>query len=123
MELIGPTSQSFISQRLKLNYLDWGGRGKPPLVLVHGGRDHARSWDWTAEALREDYHVIAMDHRGHGDSDWVSDGVYSRAGGVLTAVSELVAPGGVPFALDRSALRLTVLGGARAVEIDGCPAP
>ncbi len=54
---------------------------------------------------------------------WVSDGVYSRAGGMLTAVSELVAPGGVPFALDRSALRLTVLGGARAVEIDGCPAP
>ena len=75
----GPTSQSFISQRLKLNYEDWGGRGKPPLVLVHGGRDHARSWDWTAEALREDYHVIAMDHRGHGDSDWVSDGNYSAA--------------------------------------------
>lgn len=75
----GPTSQSFISQRLKLNYEDWGGRGKPPLVLVHGGRDHARSWDWTAEALRNDYHVVAMDHRGHGDSDWVSDGNYSAA--------------------------------------------
>ena len=79
MHTAGPTSQTFISQRLRLNYLDWGGRGKPPLVLVHGGRDHARSWDWTAEALREDYHVIAMDHRGHGDSDWVSDGVYSAA--------------------------------------------
>ncbi len=48
-------------------------------MLVHGGRDHARSWDWTAEALSADYHVIAMDHRGHGDSDWVSDGVYSAA--------------------------------------------
>jgi pimeloyl-ACP methyl ester carboxylesterase len=72
----GPTSQTFISQRLRLHYLDWGGRGKPPLVLVHGGRDHARSWDWTAEALREDWHVIALDHRGHGDSEWVSDGNY-----------------------------------------------
>ena len=54
---------------------------------------------------------------------WVSDAENSRSGGVLTSVAELVAPGGVPFALDRSALRLTVLGGARAVEIDGCPAP
>lgn len=85
----GPTSQTFISQRLRLNYLDWGGRGKPPLVLVHGGRDHARSWDWTAEALREDYHVIAMDHRGHGDSDWVSDGVYS-AGDMVYDLAQLV---------------------------------
>ncbi|WP_369825446.1 alpha/beta fold hydrolase, partial [Erythrobacter sp. HI0074] len=50
----GPTSQTFISQRLRLHYLDWGNRGKPPLVLVHGGRDHARSWDWVAEQLRED---------------------------------------------------------------------
>lgn len=73
----GPTSQSFISQRLRLHYVDWGNRGKPPLVLVHGGRDHARSWDWTAQQLREEYHVVALDHRGHGDSEWVSDGNYS----------------------------------------------
>lgn len=72
----GPTSQTFISQRLRLNYVDWGNPAAPPLVLVHGGRDHARSWDWTAEALRQDWHVVAMDHRGHGDSDWVSDGNY-----------------------------------------------
>ncbi len=72
----GPTNQTFISQRLRLNYVDWGNRGKPPLVLVHGGRDHARSWDWTAEALCRDWHVVAMDHRGHGDSEWVSDGNY-----------------------------------------------
>lgn len=76
MNTAGPTSQTFISQRLRLHYVDWGGRGKPPLVLVHGGRDHARSWDWTAEALCEDWHVVALDHRGHGDSDWVSDGNY-----------------------------------------------
>lgn len=74
--LLGPMSQTFISQRLRLHYVDWGNRGKPPLVMVHGGRDHARSWDWTAQALRDDWHVIAMDHRGHGDSEWVSDGRY-----------------------------------------------
>ena len=72
----GPTSQTFVSQRLKLNYFDWGNNDKPPLVMVHGGRDHARNWDWAAEQLRDDWHVVAMDHRGHGDSDWVSDGNY-----------------------------------------------
>ncbi len=77
MELIGPTSQTYASQRLRLHYVDWGNRGKPPLLLVHGGKDHCRSWDWTAEALREDYHVVALDNRGHGDSEWVSDGVYT----------------------------------------------
>ncbi len=77
MTVSGPTSQTFISQRLRLNYFDWGNQDKPPLVFVHGGRDHARSWDWAAEQLAEDYHIVAMDHRGHGDSDWVSDGNYT----------------------------------------------
>ena len=77
MTLTGPTSQTFVSQRLRLNYLDWGNPAKPLLMLVHGGRDHARSWDWVAEELREDWHVVAFDHRGHGDSDWVSDGNYN----------------------------------------------
>lgn len=77
--MTGPTSQSFISQRMRLHYVDWGNRDKPPLVLVHGGRDHCRSWDWTAEVLRKDWHVIAFDLRGHGDSEWVSDGNYQSS--------------------------------------------
>ena len=72
----GPTSHSFISQRLKLRYVDWGNPEAPPLILLHGGRDHARSWDWTAEALRSRWHVIAPDLRGHGDSEWSADGDY-----------------------------------------------
>jgi pimeloyl-ACP methyl ester carboxylesterase len=73
----GPTSQRFVSQRLRLHFADWGNGDKPPLLLVHGGRDHCRSWDWTAQELREDWHVIAMDLRGHGDSDWTADGNYT----------------------------------------------
>lgn len=76
MTLTGPASYSYISQRLKLNYADWGNTDKPPLLLVHGGRDHCRSWDWVAEELKEDWHIIAPDLRGHGDSDWVPDGSY-----------------------------------------------
>src|SRR5271156_1324813 len=77
--LLGPTSQSFISQRLRLNYVDWGNPDAPPLVLVHGGRDHCRNWDWVAAELRGDYHIIAPDLRGHGDSAWSTSGDYSMS--------------------------------------------
>jgi pimeloyl-ACP methyl ester carboxylesterase len=75
--LLGPTSQSYISQRLRLNYVDWGNPGAPPLILLHGGRDHCRNWDWVAADLRRDYHIIAPDLRGHGDSAWATSGDYS----------------------------------------------
>ena len=73
----GPTTHSFMSQRLRLRYVDWGNPAAPPLILLHGGRDHSRSWDWVAQALRSDWHVIAPDLRGHGDSDWSNTGDYS----------------------------------------------
>jgi pimeloyl-ACP methyl ester carboxylesterase len=46
------------------------------LILLHGMKDHARSWDWTARVLRSDWHVFAFDLRGHGDSAWSPDGAY-----------------------------------------------
>ena len=78
--MIGPTSHFYFSQRLRLHYVDWGNREAPLLVLVHGGRDHCRSWDFLAERMRGDWHVIAPDLRGHGDSQWSSDGTYLLAG-------------------------------------------
>ena len=72
----GPTSHSYFSQRLRLHYVDWGNADAPPLLLVHGGRDHCRNWDWLAEALREEWHIIAPDLRGHGDSQWMIGGSY-----------------------------------------------
>ena len=72
-----PESRYVDSQRLRLHYVVWGDDGKPPLVLLHGGRDHARSWDRTALALCDRYQVFAPDLRGHGDSDWALGGNYS----------------------------------------------
>lgn len=72
----GPTSRFYTSQRLKLHYADWGNPSAPPLLLLHGGRDHCRSWDWIAARLCHDWHVIALDWRGHGDSQWSPDGSY-----------------------------------------------
>src|SRR5258706_15270074 len=79
LESSGPTWRIFLSQRLRLHYVDWGNSGAPPLLLVHGGRDHCRNWDWVATALRRDWHVLAPDLRGHGDSQWSPDGNYSTA--------------------------------------------
>lgn len=75
--ILGPVSSSYVSQRLRLHYVDWGNARAPTLLLVHGGRDHARSWDWVARELRRDYHVIAPDLRGHGDSSWALGGHYT----------------------------------------------
>ncbi|MBI2764396.1 MAG: alpha/beta hydrolase [Chloroflexi bacterium] len=72
-----PESRYYYSQRLKLHYLVWGDEAKPPLLLVHGTRDHARSWDRTAIALSDRYCVYAPDLRGHGDSEWSLGGDYS----------------------------------------------
>ena len=77
MNTPGPTSNSFISQRLKLHYVDWGNPDAPLLILQHGGRDHCRSWDWVAAELAKDWHVVAPDLRGHGDSAWSPDGDYA----------------------------------------------
>src|SRR6184192_1629300 len=76
----GPTSHTFFSQRLRLHYVDWGNPTKSPLVMLHGGRDHCRNWDWAAEALRDEWHILAPDLRGHGDSQWSADGSYTLAG-------------------------------------------
>ena len=75
-----PTSHYFISQRLRLHYVDWGNPTAPPLLLLHGGRDHCRNWDWVAQRLRDRWHVVAPDLRGHGDGAWSPDGDYSMLG-------------------------------------------
>ena len=81
--LLGPTSRYFFSQRLRLHYVDWGNARLPPILLVHGGRDHCRSWDWVAADLRRSFHVIAPDLRGHGDSAWAIGSTYSMIDYVL----------------------------------------
>ena len=75
----GPTSHSYFSQRLRLHYLDWGNPEAPPLLLIHGNRDHAHNWDWAAARLQDRYHIVAPDLRGHGDSQWSAGSMYAPA--------------------------------------------
>jgi len=71
-----PTSHSYFSQRLRLHYLDWGNEGAPHMLLIHGVNDHCHTWDWFASRFADDYHIVALDLRGHGDSDWVRGSSY-----------------------------------------------
>lgn len=61
----------------KRHLVEWGRPDAPVLVLQHGMRDHARSWDCVASYFADRYRVIAPDLRGHGDSDWSHEGAYS----------------------------------------------
>ena len=78
-----PISHFFYSDRLKLQFWDYGRDSKPAVVLVHGALDHARNWDWVARSLCEHYHVYALDLRGHGNSAWAPGAMYSVAEHVL----------------------------------------
>ncbi|MBI1800012.1 MAG: alpha/beta hydrolase [Chloroflexi bacterium] len=68
--------QTIAFNGLRFHYRDWGNESAPALVLLHGLSGHSRTWDSFARELREHYHVLALDQRGHGQSEWTSD--YSR---------------------------------------------
>jgi pimeloyl-ACP methyl ester carboxylesterase len=61
---------------LRIHYLEWGTQGKPPLLLLHGIARVAHSFDHAAPHFESRYRVIAVDMRGHGDSDWDPQGAY-----------------------------------------------
>jgi pimeloyl-ACP methyl ester carboxylesterase len=109
-----PVSRHYASQRLKLHYAVWGDETNPPLLLIHGNRDHARTWDQVAVRLKERYCVSAPDLRGHGDSEWAVGGLYSMPEFVLD-IAMLGAE------LDRNPLTIIghSLGGAVALQYSG----
>ena len=97
-----PWQHFFQSQRLRLSYWVWGDADKPPLLLVHGLRDHSRSWDRIAEAFSDQYRVVAYDVRGHGDSEWAKGGHYELQELMLDQVSLIDLLGGKVTAICHS---------------------
>lgn len=128
-----PTQHFFQSQRLRLSYWSWGpvadpgDESPPPLILVHGGRDHARSWDAVAEAFRADYHVAGYDLRGHGDSQWAAGSHYGIGDHLLDLVAFIDVLGGRASVIGHSfgGLLVTIAAGLfperfeRIVAIEG----
>lgn len=59
------------------HFTEWGAATAPVVVMLHGVTGHARAWDDEARALAGRYRVLALDQRGHGDSDPAPDGDYT----------------------------------------------
>jgi len=77
---------------LRLHVQDYGASGKPPILCVHGGAANAHWYDFVAQGFNADYHVRALDLRGHGDSDWDNSNPpnynYSRHAADIHALAE-----------------------------------
>jgi esterase len=71
--VVPPSDRHVELNGIRFHYLDWGNPHLPHLVLLHGAALCAHTWDLAALLLRDRYHVIALDLRGHGDTDWTPD--------------------------------------------------
>lgn len=80
-----PKSIELPGKGLRIHALDWGPAPGPTVVFLHGGGLNAHTWDVVCDLLREDVRCVAIDLRGHGDSDWDREGDYS----LLTHTADL----------------------------------
>ncbi|HZQ35699.1 MAG TPA: alpha/beta hydrolase [Dehalococcoidia bacterium] len=77
-EAVRYRSRNTVVNGLRFHLLEWGDPSAPAILLLHGGNQTAHSWDLVSLALCDRYHVIAIDQRGHGDSEWPRDGQADR---------------------------------------------
>lgn len=109
-----PADSCFFTNRsgLRLHYLRWGASSGVPLVLLHGLRAYAQTWESLVQSLGEQgYSIYALDQRGRGLSDWAEPTSYHTQS-YVEDVEDLVAHLG----LQRFVLLGHSLGGANALE-------
>ncbi len=81
--IVQPSDHEVELGGLRFHYLDWGNEHLPHVVLLHGGALTAHTWDMAALLLRDHYHLVALDQRGHGDSGWTPEDQLDRDNGAL----------------------------------------
>lgn len=84
-------SRNTVLRGLRFHFLEWGDPDAPAILLLHGGNQSAHSWDLVSLHLAERYHVLALDQRGHGDSEWARDldyGIDTRAVDAMQFISD-----------------------------------
>jgi esterase len=65
-----PLDRNITARNMNFHYLEWGEINSPTILMLHGNAQQAHSWDFISLALSDKYRIIALDQRGHGDSDW-----------------------------------------------------
>src|SRR3972149_10155692 len=74
---MSPRNRTIQAGDVRLHYLDWGRNG-PPVVLLHGSRRLAWSWNAVARGLQRDFWVLSLNARGHGRSSRTRSGYTDR---------------------------------------------
>ena len=69
--------RSVVVGGLRLSFLEWGNVGRPTVCFLHGGSAHAHWFDRVTPAFVDRFHVIALDQRGHGESQWAEPPAYA----------------------------------------------
>jgi pimeloyl-ACP methyl ester carboxylesterase len=77
MNALLPKDRYFNSEDHKIHYLEWGDSSNTAMILLHHIGSQAHVWDNFARNMSQEYFVLAMDMRGHGDSDWAGEGKYT----------------------------------------------
>jgi pimeloyl-ACP methyl ester carboxylesterase len=67
----------FLDGSPRLHYLEWNPGGADTIVLLHGNSANAWWWEETAALMPARFRLLALDQRGHGDSEWVRPPAYS----------------------------------------------
>lgn len=110
-----PEDKYLFVNGLRLHYLDWGQDGKQAMLLLHGFTTLAHAWDMFAPAYRDRYHVLAMDQRGHGDSQWADDASYTTEDHLVDIAGFVDA-----LKLDKFVLVGHSMGGRNAIMYTAC---
>jgi esterase len=105
------TDHTLMLHGSRFHYTEAGAADAPPVVLLHGVTGHARTWDTESAALATRHRVLALDQRGHGDSDPPPDADYTipaLVGDLAAFVDSL--------RLERVALVALSMGGRVAIQ-------
>jgi pimeloyl-ACP methyl ester carboxylesterase len=97
-----PEHRSVVVEGTGIRYLSWGTQGKPGLVFVHGGAAHARWWSFIAPMFAKNWHAVAIDLSGHGDSGWRNDYSHDLWAQEIMSVADDVGFPGPPVVVGHS---------------------
>jgi esterase len=78
-QVVLPESGDVVVRGFRLHYLDWGNPNAGTILFLHGGGLNAHTWDVVSLMLRGHYRCVALDQRGHGDSEWSPGSDYGMA--------------------------------------------
>ncbi len=100
----------------RLHYLEWNPHAPRTVILLHGNSANAWWWEPVARVIAADYRLLALDQRGHGDSQWARPAAYSPidyANDIARFVAHATANAEKPVVVGHSMGGMNVLAFAR----------